>query len=134
MEVEDLDLDGRPDIVVPNGITRVISLIFNNTLNPLTRVPVDVPDAVQLAIAGSIPNPARGDLVLAFTLTDRSAATLELFDVTGRRVLRREVGGLGIGSHRMALGTGRRLDPGVYFVRLTQRERSVTARTVVTER
>ena len=47
---------------------------------------VTVPSGLQLALQGLTPNPAAGDLVVAFTLPIAGNATLELLDVTGRRV------------------------------------------------
>ncbi len=47
-------------------------------------------------------------------------AELDLFDVTGRRVAHRDVGGLGPGLHSVNLGEGARIKTGVYFVRLHQ--------------
>jgi hypothetical protein len=92
---------------------------------------VDVPVALQLALAGPRSNPARDDLSVAFSLPDASPARLELFDVSGRRISAREVGTLGAGNHIVTLGDGRRLAPGTYLLRLSQATRSVTVRAVV---
>jgi hypothetical protein len=92
---------------------------------------VDVPASPALALEGLRPNPAAGDARVAFTLADDSPATLELLDVGGRRLLAREVGALGAGRHVMALEAGRPLAPGLWFLRLTQGGRSVTARAAV---
>jgi hypothetical protein len=76
------------------------------------------------------PHPAVRDLVVAFTLPSRDAARLELVDVAGRRVLARDLTGLTPGCHALRLETP--LPPvGLYFLRLTQSGRSVTARVVV---
>jgi len=88
--------------------------------------------AVALAMHRAFPNPSRGDVTLGFTLDAEGPATLELVDIAGRSVLRRDPGGLGAGRHELRLGTdSARLSPGMYFARLTQRERSVTSRVVV---
>jgi len=92
---------------------------------------VDVPRAPRLALGGFRPNPSGGDPQVVFTLSDRSSATLELFDVRGRRVLVRELGSLGPGEHVVSLSTYGGLDPGLWFVRLTQKGVSVTARAAV---
>ena len=84
------------------------------------------PDA--LALEGARPNPARGTLTAAFTLPSRSAAMLELIDLEGRRVLRRDVSALGPGRHTLELDRARRLRPGMYFIRLTQAGHALTAR------
>jgi len=55
--------------------------------------------------------------------------SLELVDVTGRRVARRELPALGAGPHVQSLaGAATGLAPGVYFVRLTHASGSVTKR------
>lgn len=92
---------------------------------------VDVGTATALALHGAIPNPAVGDLRVAFTLPNRDAATLELFDVAGRRIVRREVGSLGPGRHVVGLDPSRGLHAGLYFVRLATSERALHARVAV---
>ena len=92
---------------------------------------VDVP-RIDLALAGLRPNPAEQGPTIAFTLPDAAPARLEVVDVTGRRVFEREVGALGAGSHLVDLATRRPLPVGMYLIRLTRGEHSLTARGVVT--
>jgi hypothetical protein len=67
------------------------------------------------------PNPVRtGAPHVSFTLAAAAPAQLELLDVSGRRVVMRDAGTLGAGRHTLELDAGRRLAPGLYFVRLTQ--------------
>jgi len=88
-------------------------------------------DAARLAL-DHITNPARdGRLQVTFSLPSNAAATLEAVDVSGRRVVVREVGSLGAGRHRIDLRPERRLSRGMYFVRLTQDGRVATARVAV---
>ena len=84
-----------------------------------------------IALAGFVPNPvsSRGTRSIAFTLADRSPARLEVLDVTGRRVFRREVGSMGAGDHRIVVNTA--LSPGVYFLHLVRGSVAVTTRGVV---
>lgn len=92
---------------------------------------VDVPGALAFALAGPCPNPAHGDLRVAFSLPDASPARLELLDVAGRRIDSREVGTLGAGEHVARLVSNRGLSPGIYLVRLTRGGRSLTSRALV---
>lgn len=79
----------------------------------------DVPLVESLRLEGAVPNPASGRVRVAFALAPASArATLELFDVTGRRVWTRRVEGLGAGRHTVTVEPA--LAPGVYRLRLTQ--------------
>jgi DNA-binding beta-propeller fold protein YncE len=95
---------------------------------------VDVPAGENLGFAlGAVhPNPARGDHVtVEFVLARPDQARLELLDVAGRCVIGREVGTLGAGQHKIKLAAGGRLSPGLYFVKLTQGDRSASARVVI---
>lgn len=90
---------------------------------------VDVPREARLAIAGLTPNPGGADAAIVFTLASRERATIEMVDLAGRRVFAREVGSLGPGTHALPLGG--RIAPGVYWLRLEQGARRVTARGVI---
>jgi hypothetical protein len=92
---------------------------------------VDVPTGFALALAGFRPNPAVGSLQIAFTLADDSAAAVEVFAVNGRRVLAREVGSLGAGDHVLDVAREMALQPGVYWIRLTQAGTSLTRKGVL---
>jgi len=92
---------------------------------------VSVP-RLELALRGFQPNPSVGTPQVAFVLAEASPATVEVYDVAGRRVASREVGGLGPGRHAVALDAGDRLAAGVYAIRLVQGGRVLTARGVVT--
>src|SRR6185436_15271468 len=65
---------------------------------------VEVPLQLVLALDGLRPNPAVGELAVAFTLPSPAAATLELLDVAGRRAVAADVGALGPGRHLLRLG------------------------------
>ena len=89
------------------------------------------PVALRLAFEGASPNPATRELHVAFTLPVRAAATLDLIDIAGRRVLRRDVGALGPGRLAVDLGLADEVRPGLYFLRLGQEGRVVDARIAV---
>jgi hypothetical protein len=92
---------------------------------------VEVPVALVFGLEGARPNPAVGPLTVAFTLPRSEPATLELLDVSGRRILSREVGGNGPGRHVMRLGECGCTPPGIYWLRLTQTGQSLVKRAVV---
>jgi hypothetical protein len=78
---------------------------------------IDVPSAARIELSGFTPNPARGDVRLAFTLANAAPARIEVIDLAGRRVFARDVGSLGAGRHVLPIGDSR-LASGVYVVRL----------------
>jgi len=117
---------------------RVIAVDRNGNASPpsavITLGAVGVLDVARLALAGTIPHPARGgSLKLGFTLATADAARLELFDAAGRRMAAPSLAGLGAGSHVVALDRARPLAPGVYWARLTQGDARVERRIVVVD-
>lgn len=76
---------------------------------------------LAFALGGARPNPATGrEVTVTFTLARAGLATLELLDVSGRHLIAREVGALGVGHHELNLGEGAGLSPGFYLIRLAQ--------------
>lgn len=93
---------------------------------------VEVPAALSFVLGGVRPNPSvGGGLWVRFALPTAEPATLDLNDVSGRRVQSHDVGALGAGAHELRLDRGAQLSPGVHLLRLTQGARSLTARAVV---
>ena len=83
-------------------------------------------------LEGVRPNPSRGErLTVSFVLPSGEPARLELMDVSGRRVVGREVGALGAGRHVLDLAGEGRLPPGLYLVRIAQGANARTARVIV---
>lgn len=104
------------------------------------EVSVDVPTLVgvidtpglQFALSPVRPNPiTSGRFDVAFTLPRAGAARLDLYDVAGRRVTGLDAGALGVGTHTVTLGSGARIAPGLYFVRLTAPGVSLERRAVI---
>jgi hypothetical protein len=91
----------------------------------------DAVEPLRLALAGAQPNPAFGAMQVGFTLASGEPATLELIDVAGRRVTRRDIGSLGPGPHSVTLGAAPELHPGLYFIRLVQGPHTLCSRIAV---
>lgn len=94
---------------------------------------LDVP-SLAFALEGPRPVPSIGPAAIWFRLPDDKPATLELFDVRGRRVTGREVGVLGAGRHQVSFATDGSLAPGLYWVRLSREADVRTSRMVVVSR
>jgi hypothetical protein len=92
---------------------------------------VEVPPALAFALQGARPNPSSGPPTVSFTLPAGRAAILEVLDTAGRRLFSREVGALGAGQHEVKVAPDHPLAPGVYWLRLTQDGRGLTAKVAV---
>ncbi len=96
------------------------------------EVAVDVPLAARFALHGARPNPSAGPLVIALSLIGRGPARIELLDLAGRRLLARELSDLGPGEHVLRPWEGASPAPGLYLLRLSEGERSATAKVLLT--
>jgi hypothetical protein len=92
---------------------------------------IDVPLAFRLALEAPRPNPVERELNVVVTLPDERPATLDVLDVSGRAMLAKEIGGLGPGRHAFALARAKAFEPGIFFLRLRQRDKSIVEKFVV---
>lgn len=84
-----------------------------------------------LRFLGATPNPVQGRASFAFELAEPGEASLEVFDLSGRRVHERDLGRVRAGMHRVEWDTRARggvLDAGVYFARLHAGGQTLTRR------
>ena len=84
-----------------------------------------------LALSSVFPNPARGDLTVRYALADRSAADLEMLDVTGRRVARQALATTVNGAGEARFRVGSDVRAGIYWLRLSQAGRSTSTKLAV---
>ena len=93
---------------------------------------MDVPSAFVLSLAGFTPNPiSSASLSITFTLPKQAPGSLALYDVSGRELAREDLGGLGPGRQTLRIGARGRVPAGVYWMRLTHGDRTMTGRGVV---
>src|SRR5262249_33401763 len=93
---------------------------------------VTVSAGTEFALRGAAPNPANRGFDVSFSLPSGAPASLEVLDVSGRRVVRRDVGSLGAGFHTVSLARETSdLPAGVYAVRLAQGPKILTAKVSV---
>ena len=85
-------------------------------------------DPTAVAFALQPENPARGQISVRFLLAGSAPATLDVFDVSGRRTMSREVESGSAGWRTARLGDAA---PGLYHIRLSQSGRSLTSRVAV---
>jgi hypothetical protein len=125
MEFEDLD-------VTPGG-RYAYRLRFADG-EPAGEVEVQVPEAPRFGLALAGAQPARaGDLRLRLTLESGRAASVVLYDVTGRRIAGESFAAGGGGTIEWRPRFKGASTPGVYLARLTQGEHAATLRFVVLE-
>ena len=99
-----------------NALTAAASMVID--VHGVTAVPGGAPPA--LALGDIHPYPAGSSFTLDYSLGDGSEARLELLDVAGRLERRIALETSGPGRHEMRIGTGSAIEPGVYWLRLTQ--------------
>lgn len=98
-----------------------------------TGIPL-VPFASDLSVR-SFPNPTRGNVTVQFSLSEREAVTLRIYDLAGRVVRSLHEGPLGIGTHDLSWDAedsgGRRVAAGHYWARMATAQGSSSARFVL---
>jgi hypothetical protein len=94
-------------------------------------VSVRVPSGMNTLALAASPNPALRAFGVSFTLPDARPARLEIYDVSGRRILSREVGAMGAGAHVLRLDETSRLASGLYWLRLVHPQRTLVARAAI---
>jgi hypothetical protein len=130
----------------PQALATVSKIHFRHDLAPYTQVPDDAtgelgidhilltngtvgvgdgpaaPIARGIQLAAPYPNPARGPVTFAFTQFSSAPASIEILDVTGRRVRAVQLGEAGPGPRTWMWDglddAGRRVAPGAYHVRV----------------
>ena len=101
----------------------------DGTLGPPTTAVAPAAAPASFALGRVEPNPSRGDLRVPLALPGGTPATLELFDLAGRRVAAREIAG-SPGAQAVALSAGNAA-PGVYSLVLRQGDRLASRRVVI---
>jgi hypothetical protein len=92
---------------------------------------LDVPLEARFALEGARPNPSIDGLVVHFSVPSSAPTRLEVLDVAGRRICSVAPPIDRPGSQVVNLDRGGLLNPGLYFIRLTQGPRAAMARAVV---
>jgi hypothetical protein len=88
-----------------------------------------LPQVQSLALLAVTPNPTRvGNLAIRLSLASSEAATLEVLDIAGRSVMKRNLNKFEAGVHEMSVTFDRRPEPGIYMVRLSQGMESVSSK------
>jgi hypothetical protein len=127
-------LDDLPGVLVFHMATVGTNLyaaradgLFRRSVATVSVASASTPPGLRLAIAGE--QPVVHDARLRFELPEAGDATIEVFDVTGRRAARIAQPALAAGPHEIAFDA-HDLTPGVYAVRLVAGTRADVVRLV----
>jgi type IX secretion system substrate protein len=121
------DASGGCTVLWSATVGGVRDIYARNSGGPTTAVDPSSSPA-SFALRGASPNPALGQFTIAFSLVEQGDVRVDVLDVAGRLVWRRDESGLGPGSHAVRSPV---LRPGLYVVRLTQGLRLATTKAVV---
>jgi hypothetical protein len=108
------------------GYRLVVSESGEETLSPETWI--DTPSGAAFSLHGFSPNPSFGPARVQFSLPDSRPATIQLVDVSGRRIAERRIESPAAGATTVEIAPEGGLAPGLYFIRLTQGNRTVVRR------
>jgi hypothetical protein len=129
--VADLDGDGLPDVVTANRNAGSVSVLMNRGA---TAAPVTASGATGYALGPGVPNPSGFTTTVTYAVPRESRVRLAVHDVAGRKVRVLTDGSMSAGSHEAAWDgraqDGRPVPAGVYFVRMTAGDLSLTRRIV----
>ena len=118
------------DVVPGRSYEYIVGLMNNGVETRLGHVWLDVPVTAEFALRSLSGNPVRGPLQFAVSLPTAAPASLELVDITGRRVAKQDLGTLGAGNHSIQMDASS-LRPGVYWARLTQAQKLTSTRIAI---
>jgi hypothetical protein len=128
----DFDGNGHVDVLGGGATGGLTSFsVFLNRTGGVVGVPAPTGRAAGIALDAPFPNPARSSFVLRYRVPDRTAISVDLVSVTGRRVLSRTASPQAAGEQSLHIDGLDRLAPGVYGVVVSQGDRRATTRLVV---
>ena len=132
LAADDFDGDRKPDLALVTGKTMSLHFFRNADAKWLHRPPRGVP--VQPAAAPLAAGAPRVHATqVEFVMPHDGAASVSAYDITGRRVLERELGWRAAGVNSAALPELAKLRPGVYWLRAGERGAGGVRKFVVTE-
>jgi len=104
--------------------------VITVTMTVETGAPSGVDSPERFALTGNYPNPFNPSTEIAFSMSEDSAATLEIIDVRGSLIRAIALGDLTAGSHSISWNgrddNGRNVASGTYFARLRAADNEVT--------
>lgn len=109
----------------------VHSVVYAQQLPPAFTLDVPKHAASGFTLVGFTPNPARGAIRVGFRLAEQADATLEVFDLLGRRMAGQELSALPAGDHSVPIDGAGSLPNGLYLIRVRVGDLERTARGLI---
>lgn len=103
------------------GIGQEKDEVLEYALNCLLLEQEEIESGQPIAAPGSYPNPFSEQVVLTYTLNQPSATAVNVYDITGKRVLMLNTEQQQPGEHHLVID-GKNLAPGIYFCMLSNSE------------
>lgn len=120
-------------VLVPDANQAVVTMVADPQSTPETTVGVGDGSPIGLRLSPR-PNPFAGGVAFSFNLPQQAPASLELYDLLGRRVRSWRWDGLAAGEHLVRwdgrTDTGARAPAGTLMLRLTAMGTSITEKVV----
>lgn len=104
-----------------------LAVVTSTALVGLEEILIEIPMAMPLALRFARMEDRGRTVRISYVLETHDRANLEIMDVAGRRVLVRDLGSPGAGSHEDRFASSI-LPSGIYFARLHQAQQTRTAR------
>ncbi|MCK4549868.1 MAG: T9SS type A sorting domain-containing protein, partial [Candidatus Krumholzibacteria bacterium] len=129
----DIFNDGLLDLVVANPYSDEVTVIFYNPAASATDGEIAFTPA--LALGQNYPNPFNPSTTILFSVPERARVTLDIFDVSGRRLARLIDSVHEAGSYSCEWNgrneAGKTVSSGMYFYKLVTGERSLVKKMVL---
>lgn len=122
------------EIVIPNNCDATKAVSYGSTRSNKQSIfggggadPLSISQENELSIINVYPNPTKGDFWIEMSSAKPQMVSIDLLDVTGKIVLRKEFEIVGQSKHILKLND---IDPAVYLLKITT-ENSMTTKAII---
>jgi hypothetical protein len=127
--INDKDAGGIPQ-TEGSATENPVKYLTYLTPPPPTGIDTETNRPINFSLNQNYPNPFNASTVISFELTEASPVTIDIFDITGAKVMTLVNGNMSAGSHDVVWDASE-VASGVYFYKLTSNDASVTKQAVL---